>query len=394
MRGSIREKRRGVWELRVYLGRDPYTGKIIQRSETFHGTEKDAEAKLNDLISKANRGRLGRRGDTVGSALDHWLEHRRALRRSPTTIEDYESKVKKIKGSPLGMVPLSKLTSQHLNGFYRERLSAGNSPTTVRHYHRILSGALRFVENEEWIDWGGKTPADRSTPPEPDEAEAYNPTVEEVLKLIHAAESSRQPAMADFLRVAALTGMRRGEMCALRWRDIDWDNATINVRRSIYQVVGEIGERSTKNRCSERVELGSAGLYLLLCLRDQAIAEAQAAGLDLLDDGYVFSSSEDGSTPWTPNGVTQYVTRLRNRLGIPDFHLHSLRHWSGSELEKVGIDIRNIAGRLGHSDGGALLLNRYAHRSNEQDRKAAEILAGLLGLPSDETMNPPEGLEG
>lgn len=71
----------------------------------------------------------------------------------------------------------------------------------------------------------------------------------------------------------------------------------------------------------------------------------------LLTDGYIFSSTEDGASPWTPNGVTQFTTRLRNRLGLCEFHLHSLRHWSDTALVEAGIDVRNVAGRLGHSDG-------------------------------------------
>jgi integrase len=296
--------------------------------------------------------------------------------------------VETIKASPLGDVALPKLTAQQINGFYRERLAAGNSPTTVRHYHRILSGALRFVEDEEWINWGGRSPASKATPPPSVDKEAYDPTVDEVLRLIHAAETSRQPPMADFIRLGALTGMRRGEVCGLRWIDIDWDKALIFVRRSVYQIPGQVGVKLTKNKRSKRVDLGVAGLYLLACLRDRAAAEAKEASVELSVNGYVFSKVEDGSVPWTPNSVTQFTTRLRDRLDLPEFHFHSLRHWSGSELVEAGIDIRNVAGRLGHTDGGVLLLNRYAHRSNEQDRKSAEVLGQLLGLPSGEVTSP------
>jgi integrase len=182
--------------------------------------------------------------------------------------------------------------------------------------------------------------------------------------------------------------MRRGEVCGLRWVDIDWDEALIIVRRSVYQIPGGVGEKLTKNGRSKRVELGTAGLYLLACLKKRAAAEAEEAWVELREDGYVFSSVEDGSVPWTPNRVTQFVTRLRDRLGIPEFHFHSLRHWSGSELVEAGVDIRNVAARLGHSDGGVLLLNRYAHQSTEQDRKSAEVLGQLLGLPSVEVTSP------
>jgi len=316
--------------------------------------------------------------------LDGWLTNRKKRRLSPTTITNYESKLNRIKLSPLGAVPLSKLGATQIDAFYEELLDADYSPTTVHHYHIILSSALKFAENHDWIKWEGASPISKADPPSPSSVEAFEPSVEQVLALISAAEKSRQPAMADFYRVAALTGMRRGELCGLRWSDIDWDRGTLTIRRSIYQVPGELGEKSTKNKRSKRITLGDSGIHLLARLREHAEAEAREAGVELQIDGFVFSGSEDGTAPWTPNGVTQFTTRLRDRLGIPEFHLHSLRHWSGTALVEAGIDIRNVAGRLGHSDGGSLLLSRYAHRSDEQDRRAGKVLSTLLGLSNDQ----------
>jgi len=382
MRGSKREKPKGsgVWELRVFLGRDPYSKKQLAISKTFAGTSKQADSELAKLVVEAEQGRHKGRNRTVASVFDDWLSHLAALGRSPTTLVNYESKARTIKGSPLGALPLSKVTAEQINGFYRDQLRSGKSPTTVHHFHRILSTALKFAEDQDWVNWQGRSPVSKSSPPAPDNSEAFEPSVDQVLAVIQAAEASRQPAMADFLRLAALTGMRRGEVCGLRWTDVDWDRGLLTVGRSIYQVPGRVGEKTTKNRRIKRVQLGSGGVHLLARLRERAEAEAREARIVLRDDGYIFSGQEDGSTPWTPNRVTQFMTRLRNRLNIPDFHLHSLRHWSGTALVEAGIDVRNVAGRLGHTDGGSLLLSRYAHRSDEQDRKAGEVLSTHLRL--------------
>jgi hypothetical protein len=206
MKGTMREKRRGVWELRVALGRDPYTRKVLQKSETFHGGKRAAEDRLRDMVAKAQQGGFGGRNTTVATTLDSWLEHRRALGRSPTTLTNYASKMKTINGSPLGPIPLSKLRAEHINGFYRERLRT-NSPTTVHHFHRILSGALRFAERQGWINWMGPSPAERAEPPTPDRHEQYEPTVEDLHRLIAAAEKSRQPEMATAMRIAAPIGI-------------------------------------------------------------------------------------------------------------------------------------------------------------------------------------------
>jgi integrase len=389
MRGSKREKPKGSgrWELRIYLGRDPYKNKQLTLSEMFYGSGRDADSRLAELVVDAEAGRLNGRDKTLGWVLEQWLDHLGAIGRSPTTLANYRSKAGILKGSPLGQLPLVKLTAEHINGFYRERLHAGNSPRTVFHYHRILTTALRYAEKQSWVNWGGLSPAEKASPPTPDDKEAFSPSVDQVLQLITAAEESRQPAMADFYRLAALTGMRRGELCGLRWSDINWSTGVLTVQNSVYQIAGELGQKTPKNRRKKRIVVGDAGIHLLQRLWDQSEAEAREARVDLRADGFVFSSTEDGSEHWTPNGVTQFTTRIRNRLQIPDFHLHSLRHWSSTALVDAGIDIRNVAGRLGHQDGGALLLNRYAHRREATDKRAGQILATLLALPEAEPPN-------
>lgn len=382
MKGSKRPKGKGAWELRVTLGRDPHTGKLLQKSRTFRGGSRAADDALRKFVTEAQQGRFGGQRATVGSALDAWLEHRRSLGRSPTTLVNYAGKVAAIKASRLGAISLQDLTAEHVNGFYRER-SLTDAPRTVLHYHRILSAAIDFAERHEWHEWVGRTPVARAEPPQVVHHDVYSPTSNEVRQLIDAAERSRQPDMATFMRIAALTGMRRGEVCGLQWSDVDWDNALVTVRRSVYQVPGEMGTKEPKGKRSRIVTLDDAGMFVMSRQHHLVQTEAAEASTALLRDAYVFSTTEDGSTPWSPNRVTQFVTRLRNRLELPDFHLHSLRSWSTTELVSAGIDIKHIAGRMGHADQGALLLQHYTQRRLDRDRSAAAVLSHALELTAD-----------
>jgi hypothetical protein len=162
---ASREKRTGVFELRVSSGARPvFHGKVLQQSETFKGNKGAAENRLSELVVEASRNRLGDRRQTVAWALDQWLNHRKALRRSPTTIRNYESKIDKIKEASFAALSLPDLKPSDLNGFYRDLLEAEYSPTTVVHYHRILSAALKFAEDNEWINWGGKVTCRKGIP--------------------------------------------------------------------------------------------------------------------------------------------------------------------------------------------------------------------------------------
>lgn len=381
MRGSKREKRPGVWELRVTVGRDPMTGKLRQVSRSFHGGVRDAEDALRKLVGEVDAHGSAGGSRTLGDALHAWLDHRTALGRSPTTLANYATKVRSVDATPLAAVRLSKLRAEHLNSFYRDRLARGDSAQTVCHFHRIIGGALRFAVRQGWVP---RNEADRAEPPSVVRKEGFAPTNEQMLALIDLAQRSRQPEMATVFVLAALTGMRRGEICGLRWSDIDTERGVIKVTRSIYQVTGEVGVKSRKNSRALVIRLDQAGMDIIESRRARAVAEAGEAGVTLAADAYFFSDDPAGLVPWTPNRITQFVTRLRGKLGIPEFHFHAIRRWAGTEMSAGGIDVRDAAGRLGHADGGVVLLRHYAQARTERDLAAATVLSRALGFGSGE----------
>lgn len=174
---------------------------------------------------------------------------------------------------------------------------------------------------------------------------------------------------------------RRGEICGLRWSWLDLDRGVVSFRASIGQLAGEKWEKGTKTHQHRRVTLDAEFVDVLR--EHRAHCDERAAALDtrVRPDGFVFSPAPDCSTQTNPDTVTQRYGRLAARLGI-ETHLHSLRHYSATELIAAGVDIRTVAGRLGHSGGGSTTLRTYTAFVLEADQRAAPALAARRPRPS------------
>jgi integrase len=138
-----------------------------------------------------------------------------------------------------------------------------------------------------------------------------------------------------------------------------------------------LDQERTKTRTKRRVAVGQSTLALLRSHRAAQAETALASGTTLTPDAYVFSRVADASIPIRPDGVTHRFSKLARRLGV-SCRLHDLRHFMVTQLISAGVDVRTVAGRAGHADGGRITLGTYAHFQQAQDRKAAELMDGLL----------------
>jgi integrase len=178
----------------------------------------------------------------VSELFDAFLDHAEARGLAPKSIAGYGLLAKQAKAE-FGTIQLRKLTAARLDTYYRGLIQRGLSPTTVSHHHAFLRSALRQAVRWGWIP---RSPSDSATPPRAATTEPAAPSVEEVRRLLVAAESYN-PDLASMLWVAATTGMRRGELCGLQWSDVDVAEATLTVRRSITDLPGRVEARSTKS---------------------------------------------------------------------------------------------------------------------------------------------------
>jgi integrase len=377
VRGTKRKRREGVWELRVYLGRDPVTGNPRQISKTFHGGARAADDALRDLVDKYGEGRTDGFGATFAQLLDRWLEECKRMDLSPTTMRTYRAQVEQTIRPRLGKVILARLTSKHLDDLYGAMKDEGRSPKTIRNHHAIISSALH--QAVRW-DWVRTNVADKAKPPRVSQRRITAPTVEAVRSVIEAAEQW-DPRLAPLLMLAALTGMRRGELCALRWTDVDFERQELDVARSVVVVPGGITEKTTKTDRFRIVALDDVGVALLARHRVNVERWAHEAEATLALDAFVFSHAVDGSKPFRPDNVTGFFTRVRDSLGLDHVRLHDLRHFTATQLIGAGVDVRTVAGRLGHSDP-SVTLRVYSHALEERDRAAADIMGRLLQEPT------------
>jgi integrase len=380
VRGSKRKLKDGVWELRIDLGADPITGKRKQLSRTFHGPARAADQLLRDLVDEQAPSRSGGVGATFGQLLDEWLDDCERMDLSPTTIRTYRAQIERTIRPNLGKVTVTRLTAQNLDALYGVMKDARKSPKTIRNHHAIIATALH--QGVRW-GWIRTNVAEMAKPPRVSQSRVTAPSLEVVREVLEAAER-RDPRLAPLLMLAALTGMRRGELCALRWSDVDFEAGRINVARSVVVVPSGLAEKSTKSNRERSIALDPVATALLIGHRSKTRQWIVEAAAELPDDAFIFSPFVEGLTPFRPDNVTSFFIRVRNEVGASTVRLHDFRHFTATQLIGAGVDPRTVAGRLGHSDP-SVTLRIYSHALEERDRAAAEVM-GRLMTSSD----PPE----
>jgi len=379
MRGTKRKRGEGVWELRAYVGRDPVTCNPKQVSKTFHGSAREADEALRDLIEQQVPGRSDGAGATVGQLLDAWLSECERMDLSPTTLRVYRTQIEHTVRPALGSIKVQRLGAKDLDDLYRAMKEKGSSPKTVRNHHALLSAALHQAVRWGWVR---RNVAEMAKPPRVTQRVVRPPSVDAVRQIVVAAEE-RDPRLAPLVMMAALTGMRRGELCALRWSDLDLDDGQIEVARSVVLVPGGLGEKTTKTNRTRRVALDEVGLSVLRTHRARVEEWARLADEELRPDAFIFSPYVDGSLPFRPDNVTNFFIRVRDELKLPDVRLHDLRHFTATQLIGAGVDVRTVAGRLGHTDP-SMTLRVYSHALEERDRAAAAVMGRVLAPPTAE----------
>jgi integrase len=384
VRGSKRKLKDGVWELRVDLGTDPVSGKRKQLSRTFRGPARAADQALRDLVDQLAPSRSDGVGATFGQLLDQWLEECERLELSPTTLRTYRSQVERVIRPALGKVQLNRLTAKNLDALYGAMKEAGKSPKTIRNYHAIVSAALH--QGVRW-GWVRANVAEMAKLPRVSNRRVSVPSLEVVQAVITAAER-RDPRLASLLMLAALTGMRRGELCALRWSDVDLEAGILSVTRSVVVVPEGLAEKTTKTDRCRTVALDPVGIALLTQHRARVSEWNADAGSVLAPNAFVFSPFVEARTPFRPDNVTSFFIRVRNEVGAPTVRLHDLRHFTATQLIGAGVDVRTVAGRLGHSDP-SVTLRVYSHALEERDRAAAAIMGGILQPRVPQVEDPP-----
>ena len=300
--------------------------------------------------------------------VDEWLPGARPTVR-PLTYANYQARVGSIVKYSIGAVPLRALSGGHLTALYGELARDGLSVGTIRFTHSVLRRALNDA-----VRWGrlARNPAGAADPPAASRSKVRAWSDRELRTFLAHVEGDRLYAL---WRLAATTGMRRGELLGLTWRHLDLDGARLRVEQQLLPTAGGVTFGPPKSVRSERtVALDSATVGALRAHRDvQQLEKGLAA--DAYDDGDLVFCNEIGE-PIHPQALTAIFTSHRKAAGIPSGTLHVLRHTAATIALTRGVPLHVVAGRLG--DRAETLLATYAHLLPHSDEVAAETIAAVL----------------
>ena len=383
MSGNLRSLRSGVWEARIEAGRDPATGKRRQVSRTIYGTKREAQKVLNEMAVEADRGGFTGTSATFGELCERWLELATADL-SPVTVRNYRDLLKNHIIPALGNHSVASIQAIDLDRLYHALLTErGATTSTVRHVHSVIRRALRQAVLWDWI---ATNPAANATQPRLVKPDLTPPDVDQVAEILRVANES-DPEFCHLLHLAATTGARRGELCALRWSDIDPERGSLSIERSIIEVAGGVLEKDTKTHSSRRIALDEGSLEVIEAQRQLAQERATTAGVGLDIHSFVFSREPGGAIPWRPDHVTKRFAIIRDSLNYRGVRLHDLRHFAATRLIAAGVPVRTVSGRLGHANPSTTLMV-YSHFLEASDQEAAKIMGALVKRGGASPQNP------
>ncbi len=362
MKGHIRQRSKGSWTVVIDVGRDPETGKRRQEWHTVKGKKRDAERMLRELLLAVEKGTYVKPTHlTVGQWLSQWTENYVAMHTTPRTQESYLYVIHCHLMKVLGSIPLTQLQPQHLQNYYRTALAEGRadgkgglSARSVLYHHRILSEALSHAVKLGLL---GRNVAELVYPPQPARAKVSVLSPDDVSRFLDAA---RETQYYVFFCTLLYTGLRRGELLALRWRNIDLDLATLYVVESAYKLNnGTYIIKEPKTPHSRRtVDLPPSLALLLHQHRTNQEQLAYHLGKRLAADDFVCARTDGG--PLNPNAVTSAFIKLVRKAELPHIRLHDLRHTHATLMLKAGVHPKVVSERLGHANIG-ITLDTYSH---------------------------------
>jgi integrase len=366
--GNVSQRRDGRWSAYVTV---PGKGRRYVYGPTRH----EAIAELRILQRRLAQGKVvGSSRLRLGAFLDSWLIAVEPNLR-PQSWRRYQQLMVDHVQPTLGGRQLIRLEAEELQQLYAVKVRAGLSPATVRMIHFVLHRALRDA-----VRWGrsGHNPADLVDPPRLPRKEASVLSLDEVRAVLEASAGHQFELL---FRVALTTGLRRGELLALRWRDIDFGLGSIAVRGTLQpSSKGSAAYVAEPKSSSSRRDLAiDSDLVQRLWLHQTAWPTTwDGDGSAASPEDFVFVSST--GRPISPSSLLRSWGRLLRRVGLQHAPFHATRHTAATLMLGAGVSPRVAAERLGHATV-AMTLDRYSHVSDSLRRDAARAVRGLLEGP-------------
>ncbi|NLS07639.1 site-specific integrase [Rhizobium sp. P32RR-XVIII] len=379
MKGHIRERSPGKWAIVLDVGEiDPKTGKKKRKWHSFTGTKRQAQSECARLIAEIKSGGyVEPTKQTVAEFLTEWLSFIKPTV-TPKTHERYTEICEKNLGPLIGDVVLAKLKTDKIDAAFAKalteghrRASGGLSPRTVHHMRRVLIKAL-----SQAVTWDRlvKNPAAATTPPKVERTKMLAYDADQTAELIEAFRTSR---MFIPMMLAVMCGLRRGEILALRWRNVELghNRRLLSIRESAEQTKDGVRYKEPKAGKSRTVALSSMMLTELKAHRARQAEEQLKIGIRPGDDSFVVAQAD--GRPLKPVSLTHEWTRLLAKTSLPRIRFHDLRHTHASQMLAAGVHPKVASERLGHSTIG-ITLDLYSHVMPGMQADAAEQVDAAL----------------
>ena len=380
--GNIRQRTDGRWEVRLSAGIDYKTGKP-RRTSTCCNTRQEAIAILQQQAHEVRtQGWRDPMSVTLGEWYEYWLDTYMKDTVKQSTYASYRSYLNK-HFYVLGKILLKKLEPHTLQEFYNYKFrEEGLSPKTLRNYHMALHKCLQQAVKERLLVYN---PCDAVTLPSGEKPEIVAFTNDQQRALVQASYRHRYGV---FIRLDLCTGLRMGELLALKWEDIDFSTAQLHVRRTINRLAkyeAHDGENKTeivfgtpKTKNSRRtIPLTRTMADELTRWKQQQAQDKIRAGDKYTDDGFIVTN-EFGHY-FEQKTFKDYYDRLLKDADIGHFTFHALRHTFATRALERGMDYKTLSAILGHYSV-AFTMDTYVHSMDEHKRREMDKMDNMFGM--------------
>lgn len=370
--GLVRKRKDGRWEGRIVVGHKE-DGSLIYRS-VFDKTQKALMDKLHDCIETYRDVELSEDCNmTLGEWLDRWKEDYASHAVRPNTLSGYELLIDSYVKPRLGSKRISALTTAEIQQMYNDIKKYGRvnehpekgtelSDSMIRKVHMMLHQAMDVAVKEHLIV---KNPTEGTTIPKNNYAPKQILTEEQLNRFME--ELGKDPIWHDFFYTELTTGLRKGEICGLQWRDLDMKTGRLKICRAVIAqrhqpcVVSE-----TKTRAGNRtLVLPPSTLELLKARKKTSYSQ------------WIFPNPLRPEAPMTPSVPYRRLKELLKQADLPAIRFHDLRHTFATHALTGGVDAKTLAGILGHTNA-SFTLDTYTHVTKDMQKQAAEVMGGFL----------------